>query len=311
MIRGLILALAISGLALAAVLFAAVVYDMVTARRRTARTLERIRAGARSPTPSEEFASPLLQRLGPAIVGRIARLGLRLLPEDQPVLLQRRIAAAGSPGGWSVDRVIAAKFLGLGVGWLVGLVVSLLLTSRPALALGISLLVAVAAYLLPDVILYQLAYNRAERISADLPDMLDLLTISVEAGQPFETALQQVADSSSGPLRLELGRLLHEMDLGMGRTSALRAFGDRARVPEARSLAIALAQADTLGVPIANVLRSQASQLRQGRSQRIEEQAQKMPVKIIFPLVLCILPALLTVVAGPAVVTLIRTLGTP
>jgi tight adherence protein C len=311
MIRGLILALAIGGLAVAGALLSAVAYDMVTIRRRTTHTLETIRAGRRSPSPSTEFTSPLLQRVGPAVVRRVARLGLRLLPEDQPVLLQRRITAAGSPKGWSVDRVVAAKFLGLGVGWLLGLMVALLLTSRPPLALAISLLVAMAAYLLPDVILYQLTYNRAERIRADLPDMLDLLTISVEAGQPFETALRQVADSSSGPLRLELGRLIHETDLGMGRTAALRAFGERARVPEARSLAIALAQADTLGVPIANVLRSQASQLRQARSQRIEEQAQKMPVKIIFPLVLCIMPALLTVVVGPAVVTLIRTLGTP
>jgi tight adherence protein C len=311
MLTAMLLVLAIGGLAVSGALLSAVAHDAVTIRRRTTRTLDTIRVGARTPTASPELSRPLLDRVGPAVVRRIARIGLRVLPEDRPAVLQRRIAAAGSPKGWTVDRVVAAKFSGLAAGWFLGLVVSLLVTSRPPLALVVSLLTAIAAYLLPDVILYQLAYHRAERIRADLPDALDLLTISVEAGQPFETALRQVIESSSGPLRSELARLIHEMDLGMARTAALRGFGERARVAEARSLAIALAQADSLGVPIGNVLRSQASQLRQWHSQRIEEQAQKMPVKIIFPLILCILPALLVVVIGPAAITLIRTLGTP
>jgi tight adherence protein C len=311
MMTTVLLVLAIGGLAISGALLSAVAHDTVAIRRRTVQTLDRIRVGTRSPATSGELSRPLFDRVGPAVVRRIAKLGLRFLPEDRPVLLQRRIAAAGSPQGWTVDRVVAAQFFGLAVGWLVGLVVSLIVTSRPPLALAISLITAAAAYLLPELILYQLAYKRSERIRADLPDVLDVLTISVEAGQPFETALRQVVQSTSGPLRSELARLIHEMDLGMARAAALRGFGERARVPEARSLAVALAQVDALGVPISNVLRTQANQLRQWHSQRIEEQAQKMPVKIIFPLILCILPALLVVVIGPAAITLLRTLGTP
>jgi tight adherence protein C len=303
--------LGVIGLAVAGALGAAVAYDTVTDRQRTARTLESIRTGRSGAPEAPEAASPLAERVTRPLAERFAQVALRVLPADRPVVLQRRIAAAGSPRGWTVDRVVAGKFLGLGLGWLLGLTVALLVTNRLALALAISLLAAAGGYLLPDVVLYQLGYDRAERISADLPDALDLLTISVEAGQPFETALRHVTQSSSGPLQLELGRLINEMDLGMGRTAALRAFGERTRVPEARSLAMSLTQADTLGVPIAKVLRAQATQLRQSRSQRIEEQAQKLPVKIIFPLVLCILPALLVVVIGPAAVTLIRTLGSP
>jgi len=309
----LLLLLAAVGFAVTAALVAGLVYDGVVERRRRARTLAAIRSGTTVArvASSTELAKPLNLRVTRPVVHRLADLGLRLLPEDRPVVLQRRISAAGSPQGWTVDRVVAGKFVGLGIGWLLGLVVALIITSQPLLALVVSLLVAFGAYFLPDLILYQLGYDRAERITTDLPDALDLLTISVEAGQPFETALRHVAESSSGPLRLELGRMLQEMDLGMGRTAALKAFGERARVPEARALATSLAQADTLGVPIAKVLRVQATQLRQTRSQRLEEQAQKLPVKIIFPLVLCILPALLIVVIGPAAVTLVRTLGTP
>lgn len=308
----LLVVLGVAGLAVAAGLAAGVIYDSVADRQRTARTLESIRTGrAGGSVPAPELSAPLAEPGTRPVVQRFAEAALRVLPSDRPAVLQRRIAAAGNPSGWSVDRVVAAKFGGLGLGWLLGLVVALLVTSRLPLALAISLLVAAGAYVLPDIVLYQLGYDRAERISADLPDALDLLTISVEAGQPFETALRHVTDSSSGPLRLELGRLMNEIDLGMGRTAALRAFGDRTRVPEARSLAMSLTQADTLGVPIAKVLRAQATQLRQTRSQQIEEQAQKLPVKIIFPLILCILPALLVVVIGPAAVTLIRTLGQP
>lgn len=303
--------LGVLGLAAAAALGSSLVYDSVTARQRTSRTLEAIRTGRSGAAATSELETPLTERVTRPVVRRLSELALRVLPADRPAALQRRIAAAGSPHGWSVDRVVAANFAGLGLGWLLGLTVSLLVTSRLPLALAISLLVAAVGFLLPDVVLYQLAYDRAERISRDLPDALDLLTISVEAGQPFETALRQVTDSSSGPLRLELGRLLQEIDLGMGRTVALRAFGERTRVAEARSLATSLSQADTLGVPVAKVLRAQATQLRQSRSQRIEEQAQKLPVKIIFPLVICILPALLVVVIGPAAITLVRTLGQP
>ncbi len=135
----------------------------------------------------------------------------------------------------------------------------------------------------------------------ELPDAIDLLTISVEAGLAFDAALAQVARSSDGPLAKELFRVLQEMQLGTGRLDALRALADRTDVEELRIFVAAMVQADTFGIPIANVLRVQSKEMRVKRSQRAEEKAQQVPVKILFPLIFfCILPALFIVVMGPA-----------
>ncbi len=309
MVSALLVVLGIGGLAVAGAMLATTVADSVYSRVRTARTLRAIREG---PTATAAVTGPMETSLGTRVVGpavkRLSRFGLRLLPDDAAATMHKRIAAAGTPRGWTVDRVIAAKLIGLGAGWLLGLTVALLIGVQPVLALLVSVLVGVAGYFIPEIVLYQRAYDRAESIRADLPDALDLLTISVDAGLPFDSALRQVAASTSGPLRGELGRLVQETDFGLGRPAALRAFGERVGLPEARSLASALSQADSLGVPIAKVLRIQSAQLRQARSAQVEEQAQKLPVKIIFPLVLCILPALLVVVIGPAAIELTRSL---
>jgi tight adherence protein C len=150
--------------------------------------------------------------------------------------------------------------------------------------------------------LHQAAYNRHERMRRDLPDALDLLTISVEAGLAFDAALAQVARNTEGPLAAEFFRVLQEMQIGLGRMDALRALGDRTDLPELRAFITAMVQADTFGVPIAGVLRVQSREQRTKRSQRAEEQAQKVPVKILFPLIFCILPTLFIVVIGPAAI---------
>jgi tight adherence protein C len=132
---------------------------------------------------------------------------------------------------------------------------------------------------------------------------MDLLTISVEAGLPFDAALSQVARNTRGPLAEELFRVLQEMQIGLARTDALRAVAERTNVAELRGFVTAMVQADTFGIPVANVLRVQARDLRVKRSQRAEEMAQKVPVKILFPLIFCILPALFIVVMGPAAIS--------
>jgi tight adherence protein C len=135
---------------------------------------------------------------------------------------------------------------------------------------------------------------------------MDLLTISVEAGLPFDSALSQVARNTDGPLADELFRVLQEMQIGLGRTDALHALGERTNVAELRGFVTAMVQADSFGIPIANVLRVQAREMRVKRSQRAEATAQKVPVKILFPLVFCILPALFIVVMGPAAISIYR-----
>jgi tight adherence protein C len=150
------------------------------------------------------------------------------------------------------------------------------------------------------MVLYQMAYNRADRMRKELPDALDLLTISVEAGLAFDAAMSQVARQTEGPLAEEFFRVLQEMQIGMGRIDAFKAMAERTDVDDIRTFVTALVQADAFGIPIANVLRIQAKEMRLKRSQRAEEQAQKVPVKILFPLIFCILPTLFIVVIGPA-----------
>ncbi len=163
---------------------------------------------------------------------------------------------------------------------------------------------AVAGFHAPGLYLYQRGYDRSEQVRRALPDALDLLTISVEAGLGFDAAVQQVAQNTEGPLAEELARVLREMQLGQGRAAALRALADRSNVPELRAFVGAMVQADSLGIPIAQVLRVQSSEIRVKRRQRAEEKAQQVPVKMTIPLIFCILPALFIVVLGPAALTI-------
>ena len=139
-----------------------------------------------------------------------------------------------------------------------------------------------------------------------MPDALDLLSVSVEAGVGFDAAVAQVAAAMPGPLAREFARMLQEMQMGQRRADALRAMAARSQVLELRTMTTAVVQATELGIPIAQVLREQAAEMRLRRRQYAEEQAQKVPVKVIFPLVLCLFPALFIVVIGPGVINIMH-----
>ncbi len=168
--------------------------------------------------------------------------------------------------------------------------------------LGFCVLAAVLGYLTPNLYLYQLGYDRTKLIQRALPDALDLLTISVESGLGFDAALSQVARNTEGPLAQEFARVLQEMQIGLGRGAAMRALGERTHVPELKGFVSSMVQADALGIPVAQVLRVQAREIRTKRRQRAEEQAQKVAVKILVPLIFCILPCLFIAVLGPAAI---------
>jgi len=161
-------------------------------------------------------------------------------------------------------------------------------------------LAGAAGFFLPDVLLYNAGVKRQEKLQRALPDALDMLTVCVEAGLGFDAALAQVARNTTGPLAAEFSRVLQEMQIGKSRSQALRSLTDRTTVPELRSFVSALVQAGELGITIADVLREQAREMRLRRRQRAEEKAQKVPVKILFPLLLCIFPALFIIIIGPA-----------
>ncbi len=168
---------------------------------------------------------------------------------------------------------------------------------------------AAAGFFAPDLLVLHLAQERQEDIRRTLPDILDTLVVTVEAGLGFEAALAQVVQNGRGPMVGEFARVLHEMQIGRPRVDALREMAARTNVTELRAFASAVVQATTLGIPMAKVLRQQAAEMRLRRRQRAEELAQKVPVKILFPMILCIFPALFVVVIGPGVIRIVEAFG--
>jgi tight adherence protein C len=232
-------------------------------------------------------------------------LAVRLSPAGFAVTLQRRLDLAGNPARWTPDRILAAKGLGLvGLG-LLGVLYGL--HSLPILLLSATAGGAVG-FFVPDLLLYNAGQKRQAKIRVALPDALDMLTICVEAGLGFDAALAQVARNSEGPLAAEFARVLQEMQIGKSRSQALRAMVGRTTVAELRSFVSALVQAGELGIAVARVLREQAKEMRLRRRQHAEEQAQKVPVKILFPLITCLFPALMVIIIGPGGITIFHAL---
>jgi tight adherence protein C len=232
-------------------------------------------------------------------------IALRLSPSSGGGKLQHRLDLAGNPGSWGADRILAMKGLGLIAGAVLG---ALLGIHKPTLAILFAAVGAVCLFFLPDVLLYNAGIKRQEAILAALPDALDMLSVCVEAGLSFDSALAQVARNTRGPLAEELARALQEMQIGLSRVQALRAVADRTTVAELRAFISAFVQASELGVPVARVLREQTVEMRVRRRQRAEEKAQKVPVKIMFPVVACLFPALLVVIVGPGVISIAHAL---
>jgi tight adherence protein C len=276
-------------------------------RQRVGRSLAAIRtlrvtAEAR-PAPESQ---PFSERVIDPVFRWFGALGHRLTPSDQPELIRRRLDLAGNPVGWDVERVIAFKVLGLVLGLVVGTGVSVGLNLPLVIDILSTVTLTLLGFYAADIALRRAAALRNRRMQRDLPDALDMLTISVEAGLAFDAALAQVARNTRGPLAAEFVRVLQEMQIGLGRMEALRGLGERTDLPELRSFITAMIQADTFGVPIAGVLRVQSREQRHRRSQRAEETAQRVPVMILFPLIFCILPTLFIVVLGPAAIQIYR-----
>ncbi len=239
---------------------------------------------------------------------RALAIGRRLTGSDTAERLRRKLDLAGNPAGWTVDRVISLKVVGAVVGLVAMLGLTLLLGVGPAIRIVLSAAGLVVGFFGPNLYLYQQAYDRAERVQRDLPDAVDLLTISVEAGLGFDAALQQVARNTTGPLSEEFSRVLREMQIGQGRSAALRSMGERTNVADVRTFVSAMVQADSFGIPVAQVLRVQSAEMRVKRRQRAEQKAQQVPVKITVPLIFCILPCLFIAVMGPAAISIMDNL---
>jgi tight adherence protein C len=246
---------------------------------------------------------PALDRIIVPVLSKMKGLALRVSPSGTGDRLTRLLDLAGNPAGWTVERLLGFKGAGLLVGGLLGTFFGgLSLKGVLFGAIG-----ATAGFLLPDLMIVNTGAKRQEVLRRGLADALDMLTVCVEAGQGFDGAILQVAKSVEGPVAGEFARVLAEIQIGKSRSAAFSSLAARTKVPEIRTFVTALVQADRLGLPIGGVLREQSVQMRLIRRQRAEEQAQKVPVKILFPMLLCIFPALFIVIIGPGAIQMINT----
>ena len=244
--------------------------------------------------------------LGAARLGVGGRAAAHL-PDPWRRALAVRLVAAGVDPALGIPAAMGLQVASLGVGVAVVVGVGVSVGGRIGFVLGavVGLLVIAA----PELALRRRTLRRRTAMARDLPRILDLLVISVEAGLGLDQALGRVVRAVPGALADEFARLLVEVGAGVARSEALRGLASRCPVPELRSFALAMVQADAYGVSVGPLLRSQAEEVRTRHRQASQMLAQKAPVKLLVPMVLCIFPALLVVVAGPALLSVRSLLG--
>lgn len=280
-------------------------------RRAVAATLQVATAQLPSVAPGvalrPSHQGTFFQRIVNPVASSIASLARRLSPPGYVDSVQRRLTIAGSDRRVDLDLFLAGR-----VATITLIPVGFMLVEVTPLGkfyrLLAFLLVTVLLLLGPEASLNRRAEARQEKIRRELPSLVDLLMISVEAGLGFDQALTRAVVSLPGALSEEFGRFLGEVRMGGDRAESLEAIDERTDVAELRSFLMALIQAERFGVSIGSILRAQAGDIRIGQRQHIQELAQKAPVKMLFPLVFCVLPALFIVVIGPAGIEIYNTI---
>ena len=226
----------------------------------------------------------------------LQRITLQLSVNDQDqrwAKLRRQLTLAGNPGDLKPQEFIVLKLTLCALTLVAGFLL-------PISFLNVVILAA-AAWLAPELYLHEKIKNRQLAITLAIPDVLDLLTVSVEAGLGFDAAVAKVIEKVEGPLADEFRRMLYEMRIGRSRREALRDLSERTGVPYLQNFASAVIQADQLGVSISKVLRIQSQEIRRQRRQKAEEEAMKAPIKMLLPLVALVFPSLFIVLLGPAI----------
>jgi tight adherence protein C len=293
----------------AVVLVALVVMDWSAERRRFRRTLQGVQIGNDNlSVRDQELSLPVFGRVVQPGMQAAGRIGRRLSPSGTYERVEQELVYAGNPPGWDTERVLGFKFV---MPFVAGVLMYLLfwVMGLPALLqIAGGVLFAAAGWYMPEWVVRSKAGERQKQIQLALPDSLDLMSITVEAGLAFDAALTRVATNLRGPLGGEFYRVVQEIQLGKSRSQALRDLAERSSVPDLRSFVSAMVQADQFGIPIARVLKVQSREIRIRRRQRAEEQAQKLPVKIVFPVVLTIFPAIFVVLLGPAAISIYENL---
>ena len=255
----------------------------------------------------QEMLAPISERVVAPVLESLTGVAQHFTPAGYGEKIAQKLVHAGNPPNLNVDKILVMKLLGLVsvVFWLP--VLLFLHFTGMILFVGVVVLWG-CSFMYPDVLVNRKIEDREKEISRKLPDILDLLVISVEAGLGFEQALDRTCTAVPGALSDEFRRMLHEIRIGSTRADALRAMADRSNVVELRGFILAMLQADTFGVSISRLLRSQADEMRIKRRLQAQEKAQKAPVKMLFPLVFCIFPSIFVVILGPAMINISRSL---
>jgi tight adherence protein C len=285
------------------------VFGSVSAEKAEVReSLRRLEGYQIQDVRDQEMLAPISERVVEPLLEGLSSVARRFTPAGFGEGVAKKLVLAGNPANLNVDKILVMKLLGIVsvVLWLP--VVAVLLHFSGMTAIVAVMLFWAASFLYPDVLINRKIEERQHDISRKLPDVLDLLVISVEAGLGFEQALDRTTVAVPGALSDEFRRMLHEIRIGSSRSDALRAMAERTDVPELRAFISAMLQADTFGISISRLLRSQADDMRVRRRLRAQEQAQKAPVKMLFPLVFCIFPSIFVVILGPAFIEISHSL---
>ncbi|MEX0750695.1 MAG: type II secretion system F family protein [Dehalococcoidia bacterium] len=292
----------------AAAIFGMVLFFVlgVTARGSGSMARQRLESFKRGSDADTEIEVPGFgQRMvAPLVQGAARSLG-NLLPKTLLSGVERKLITAGEPMNLNgfLTMVLVSSAAATGIGLLIMFVMR---SSMGPMQFGIFGLLAFVGFYLPFYIVNSRARQRQHAIVKSLPDAFDLITTCVEAGLGLDAALSRVSEKVQGPFAQELSRSLREIALGKTRRDALKELGDRTQVPDLMQFTNAVIQAEAMGSSIGQVLRVQSDQLRIRRRQRAEEQAYKAPVKMLFPLVICIFPTLFIVILGPAIITIMN-----
>ena len=249
-----------------------------------------------------EMSLPFIDRVFRPIFTRIGQAVASRTPDNAKQAIQEKINLGGRPMGMTVGTFFAMQIVMLGVLALAFYLLGVLLGLTGTILLVAPLGGGVLGYLVPSIYLDRKVKSRQKEILLALPNALDLLTISVEAGLGFDAALARVCEKYTNALGQEFLQVLNEVRLGRPRLEALEDVGRRNKVDELNNFIQAIVQSEQLGVGIANVLRIQSEEMRRRRRQRAEEQGQKAPLKMLFPMVGCIFPVLFIVLLGPALI---------
>ncbi|MHA7217404.1 type II secretion system F family protein [Arthrobacter sp. MDT1-48-3] len=269
-------------------------WSLLTSDTRMRRSVQHnLNQGMGLASTSVERPNPLLQ------------IGRRATPQAYAAKLDYLLALAGRPASLPLAKVLAAKPLLGFAGGIAGLL--LLQSNSSGTFVLLAIFITILGYFVPDLLLYSRGQERQKAMALELANTLDQMLISVEAGLGFESAMQRAGETGKGPLADELVRTLQDMQVGRSRREAYLAMAERSTIPELRSFVKAIVQADAYGIALSGVLRTQAKVMRVKRRQRAEEKAMKLPVSVLFPLLLFIFPVLFIVILGPAALNVIDT----